>query len=182
MSNSFKIINAIVFQIGWFICILTTNTISLAFTFLFVVGNFFAIYFFTGKFSLKTEVSWLLLCLALGLIYETIFINSGILYQTGADTLAVFGGVQLPPAWLLCLWVVFAVIMRTSMTFIFNKPLLTCLLTLAVAPCNYYAGAGLNSQVDIGQPLLLNLSLLGLTWAFAMACLITVYNLHFKDA
>lgn len=181
MNNSFKIINAIIFQIGWFICILTTNTISLAFTFLFVVYNFFGLYFLAKKISLKIEFSWLILCLALGFICETVFFNSGILYKTGGDTPPVFSGLQLPPIWLLCLWVMFAVTIRTSLSFIFNKPLLTCLLTLAVAPCNYYAGARLNSEVDLGQPLLLNLSLLGLSWALAMACLIAIHNLHFKD-
>lgn len=179
MNNSFKIGNAIIFQIGWFICILTNNAISLGFTLLFIICNFFCIHFLTKTLSLKTEIFWLLICLTLGFSCEMVFFNSGILYQ--ADSNALEQGLQLPPIWLICLWAMFAVLMRSSLTFVFSKPFISCGLALLVAPCNYYAGASLNSQVDIGLPLLLNLSWLGAIWALVMGCLIAIHGHLFKN-
>lgn len=181
MNSSFKIINSVIFQIGWFICILTNNTISLGFTLLFVACNFLGIYFLTKTLLLKVEISWLLICITLGTLCEMVFFNSGILHQADSNTLAITRGLQLPPTWLVCLWAMFAILMRTSLTFIFSKPFTTCGLALIVAPCNYYAGASLNPQVDIGSPLLLNLSGLGIAWALVMGCLIAIHNRFFKD-
>lgn len=180
MSTNFKIANAIFFQLGWFVCILTNNVISIGFTLAFVLVNFYSMYVLTKKLALKQEIAWLMLCLAVGFTCETVFFNSGILELTPAAALPISSGLTLPPIWLLCLWILFAQTLRTSLSFIFSKPLITCLLALLFAPCNYFAGANLNADVGIGQPLLLNLGLIGLAWALALGSLIAIHRSYFK--
>jgi len=185
MNNAYKIFNAIIFQAGWLICVLTSNVMSLIFTATYIAIHLLFLYCKNKKFSLIREIFWLALFIVLGFICESAFFNSGILYKTdltSSSTLELsLNQFIFPPIWLLCLWALFSISMRTSLLFILNKPLLAYALIIVMSPCSYYAGAKLNTQVDIAQPLILNLSIIGLTWVFVMASIIVIKRHYFKD-
>ena len=184
MSAIFKISNAISFQVGWFICILTNTAMSTIFTLSYILSYFIYLYFFTKKPSLKREAFWIGLFIIVGFLCETLFFTSGVLYKTDpplGNNSITFNGLIAPPAWLLCLWALFATSMRTSLEFMFRKASLAYVLMFVMAPCSYYAGAKLNTQVEIGQPLILHLFVIGLTWVAAFNCIYSLKHRYFQD-
>lgn len=178
-----NIFNAISFQIGWLICVLTSNWLSLSFTLAYVALHLFCMYKINEKTSWRKEFYWLGLFLIVGFICESLFFNHGILINTHPKdptlTLASEWFI-FPPIWLLCLWCLFGLSLRTSLAFIFNKPLIAYPLIMIGAPSSYYAGAHLNQQVELGLPLLLSLPVISVTWLLAFLCVYFINNYYFK--
>jgi Protein of unknown function (DUF2878) len=131
------------------------------------------------KFSLIKEISWLAAFLAIGFVVEMLFLNAGILIPSRSEK--PFFDIFLPPLWLLCLWLLFATSMRTSLKLLFHKKWLGYLVSLIFAPASYYAGDILNTDIDIGTPLLLNLSIIGVTWLCAMGFIFMMQRYYFED-
>ena len=182
-AHKLNIFNAISFQIGWFICVLTTTWLSLVFTVVYIALHWVLMSRINNNLSLKLEAYWLSMFLIIGCICESLFFNHGILINTIpnnaiADTASSW--FILPPIWLLCLWCLFALSMRTSLDFLFNKPIIAYPLIMLGAPSSYYAGTQLSPQVELGLPILLSLPVISVTWLLAFLCIYLIKNYYFK--
>jgi len=178
MSTTSKLIYAIAFQTGWFVCILAGSWISLTYAIIFLAIH---LWILTQKkcMQLRKESLWITSVVMGGLILETLSFSAGFLYLNVPSTL--FERLTLPPLWLLNLWLIFAIALRNCLAFIFYKPKVTYLLTCVCIPLNYYAGAKLNSDVAINNPYPLSLALITLIWIVFLWFLIYLKRHYFED-
>lgn len=174
-----SIIYAVAFQAGWFVCVMSGNVLSMTYAFSFLCLHLWLLHRFQNPFNLKKEMSWLLVIVCSGIAIETIFFSTGFLYAT-AHT-ATFGRVILPPIWLIGLWLIFAIAMRTSLSFLFKKPWLSCLLIAVTIPLNYKAGAVLNNTIGINPPYSVSLGLITVVWVTFLVFIVEVKRHFFED-
>lgn len=179
MSTTSKIIYAIAFQLGWFVCILAGNWISLGYAIVFLGLHLGFVSRTTENFSPRKEALWIILVFAFGLILETISFSAGFLYSNTPVNL--FERLQLPPLWLLNLWILLSIALRTCLSFLFYKPKLAYLLFSIAIPLNYYAGAKLNLDVSVNSPYTLSLALITLLWIGLLWFLIHIRHYYFGD-
>lgn len=176
MNAIAKFFYAIAFQVGWFVCVATSTFLSFIYTIAFA-----SIYIgLTKRHStpLKKELLWIAAVLSLGFVLETISFSVGFLVST---TPIKFGVIVLPPFWLLNLWVLFAVALRTCLSFVFEKPVLTYLVSSVAIPINYYAGAALNEDVAVNDPYLISLGLISVLWVSLLWLLNSLKRYYFGD-
>jgi hypothetical protein len=179
MSNISKLIYALAFQAGWFVCIMAGNFASAIYTALFVIGHFWYLARKKPQLFLPKEILWVIIVFSLGLAVETIYFSAGFLYTDTPKTL--FDELLLPPIWLLCIWIIFSLALRTCLSFLFYKPALSYLTCILFVPVNYYAGAKLNNEVDINEPYFLSLALMTLIWILFLWCLIHIKRRYFEE-
>ncbi|MES2822999.1 MAG: DUF2878 domain-containing protein [Pseudomonadota bacterium] len=174
-----KIFNAIGFQVGWFVCVTTSNLLSLTFTTIFLAIHLLLIRFYSKEFFLKKEIYWLLIILTIGFLVEMLLFSLGILYEEIQTPYLTY--FITSPLWIICLWVLFATALRISLAFLFNRPLLAYLATALMAPWSYFAGSHLNEQVDINKPILLSLAIISMVWVFALWIITHIKHFYFED-
>jgi len=179
MSNTSKFVYALAFQIGWFVCIMAGNLASLGYALIFLICHFWFLTQRTKSHSVHKEILWVITVFCLGLAVETVYFSGGLLYSLIPNNL--FAQVLLPPVWLMSLWLIFSLAMRTCLSFIFHKPLLSYFACVILIPINYYCGAWLNNEVDLNQPYFLSLSLIALIWIVFLWHLILIKRHYFED-
>lgn len=179
MSHSSKIVYAIAFQIGWFICIMARKELVFAYTAIFIFAHVIFLKVNLNKVLWFKEILWLLIVFMGGFILETLVFSAGFLYS---KTPPIFlDNFIVPPAWLLSLWVLFALALRTCLAFIFSTPKATYLISIIAIPLNYYAGTQLNTDVNLNHPYILSLAFISLLWVFLLWCLIQAKRYCFED-
>jgi hypothetical protein len=179
MSRASNIAYAIAFQIGWFVCIMAGNALVFMYTAIFIVAHFIFLNISLRKTLWLKEILWLLAIFMAGFILETVVFSAGFLYST---TPPVFlDNLIFPPAWLLSLWVLFAIALRTCLTFVFSAPKITYLIAVVVVPLNYYAGAQLNTDVNLNTPYILSSACISLLWVLLLWCLVNTKRYFFED-
>ena len=190
MSNTSKLVYAIAFQVGWFVSIMSGNLLSSIYAGIFLAAHLW--YFTKPKHNffiysdiLKKEISWILIVLILGLLIETIsFSESFIYFKTEASPHIphkFFEHFILPPLWLLNLWLIFAIALRTCLSFLFNNQIITYALCIIFVPFNYYAGANLNNTVSINQPYFISLALITFLWLLFFKCMLKIKQHYFEE-
>ncbi|WP_189418166.1 DUF2878 domain-containing protein [Cellvibrio zantedeschiae] len=179
MSLTSKLIYATAFQVGWFICILTASWVSLGYSLIFLTLYLGHLKRTAKYFSLKKEILWIGLVFTCGFILETISFSAGFLYTSLPVNL--FEHIKLPPLWLMNLWVLFAIALRTCLSFVFSKPQITYLIASLAIPLNYYLGAKLNGDVTINNPQGLSLALIALLWIVLLWVLFQLKRFYFED-
>jgi hypothetical protein len=172
------LIYAVAFQVGWFICILMGNLVGIVYTFVFLTCHCWFLVRDNRRAFLGKEVLWILLIASLGSIVEIISFSSGLLYMRAQE--APSFDLLLPPIWLSCIWIIFAIALRTCLSFLFNNLTLSCFLCVIFVPINYYAGVNLNHEVAINDPIFLNLTLITFIWVLFLCC-ITYLKKHFFE-
>lgn len=176
MNAIVKLFYAIAFQVGWFVCVTTSPALSFIYTIVFA-----SIYIGLTKrhqASLQEEILWIAVVLSLGFVLEAISFSIGFLVSSNPIK---FGVIVLPPFWLLNLWILFAVALRTCLFFVFEKPVLTYLISSVAIPINYYAGAALNEDVAVNDPYLISLGLISVLWVSLLWLLNSLKRYYFRD-
>jgi len=179
MSKIAMLVYASAFQVGWFVCILAGNIAGIIYTALFLAGHFGFMLRSNPHFTVRKEVLWVMIVLCFGATVETIYFSAGLLYTDQPKKL--FDYLLLPPIWLLCIWVIFSLALRTCLSFLFYKPTLSYLACLIFVPINYYAGAKLNNEVDVNEPYFLSLALMTLIWILCLWGLIHLKRRYFEE-
>lgn len=179
MSNTSKIAYAIAFQIGWFICIMGEKALVIAYTLSFILVHFIFLKISLNKVLWRKEGLWILVVFLGGFALETLIFSAGFLYSNSSP--GFFNHLILPPLWLLNLWLLFALALRTFMYFVFSAPKITYLISMIAIPLNYYAGTQLNSDVNLNNPYILSLALISVLWVFLLWCLIQAKQYCFED-
>jgi hypothetical protein len=179
MSSTSKIAYAIAFQIGWLVCIMVGNTLGIAYTLAFILAHFVFLNITLKKVLWFKEILWLLVVFAGGFFLETLIFSAGFLYSKTPPIF--FNHLIIPPMWLLNLWLLFALALRTCLSFVFAVPKLTYLISTIAIPLNYYAGTQLNTDVDLNSPYIISLALISLLWVFLLWCLIQTKRYCFED-
>jgi len=163
MSRSI-IINILLFQLGWFACVLGgAYGHALLGSLVAVAIILFHCYRSTDRI---TEIRLLTVALIIGFIFESIVSWQGLArYNHGQyfDMIA--------PHWMILMWPLFATTLNLSMRWLKNlAPLLVGLFGAAFAPLAYYAGFKLGA-VEYDD-LTLSLSIISIAWAALLPALV----------
>lgn len=158
-------INVVMFQIGWFACVLggargmpgIGAAVALA-----VV----ALHLFLAP-QPKFELVLVLFAAALGIVADTLLIRGGWLTF---DSGVIFSGVA--PYWMVALWMNFATTINVSLHWLKQRPLLAIAFGALGGPLAYFAGAKLGA-VTMSNPAAA-LAAVGVVWALAMPLLLII--------
>jgi len=158
------ITNIILFQLGWFACVLGgAHGQALLGSLLAVVIILFHCYRAADTLS---EIRLLGLALIVGLIFESIITWQGLARYNHGQLFDV-----MAPHWMILMWPLFATTLNLSMRWLKNlAPVLIALFGAAFAPLAYYAGYKLGA-VEYDH-LTLSLSIIAITWAALLPALV----------
>ncbi|MFT5219741.1 MAG: hypothetical protein ACI9LO_001875 [Planctomycetota bacterium] len=148
MKNN--ILNLLLFQIGWLVCITSGNYAALGYTVLVLV-------FHWRLFSPDKREWWLILLVTVvGVSWDWTMSGFGILVFSEAVK-------SMLPLWLVCVWILFATTYQHGMYWLQGRPVLAALLAAVMGPVSYWSGSQLN-EVALGEPLTLSLIILAIGW------------------
>ena len=130
MSKSQLIINFVLFQIGWFACVLGAGK-QLPWLGVIVVAVIVAWHLLQAK-QAKPEIILLVLALVIGGMFDQLMLMNGLIsYQAHGWC------VNLLPAWILALWAVFVTILNVSLRWMRGKWLVAILFGAIGGPLAY---------------------------------------------
>ena len=158
------VVNAVVFQICWLACVvgsaygLTWPSI-LAFLVL-------AIWQLHPKRRAPADIKLLVIALVLGISVDSFWIQLGFLEFTTQWPLVNFA-----PAWILMLWLGFALTVNHSLEWLKAHPLLPAATGLIGGPLAYFAGLKFGAVEFLTDPILIAASI-GIAWALSMMILV----------
>lgn len=151
-------VNAVLFQIGWFTCVLERSWIAVGVTALILLVH--------GLYVRAPRWEWL----AVGLITCAGITQDVVLIQL--DVLR-FDTHPWPPLWMLCMWLLFATTLNHSMRWLADRWWLASLLGAIAGPLSYLAGERLGA-VSVNHD---RLPILALAWAIALPLYYVLLNL-----
>lgn len=169
-----NIINLIMFQIGWFACVLGAAN-GQGWLGIVIVGVLTAIHIATSQ-PRKQEIILLLAAGVVGYIWESLLFTMSIIAYPGHEY--TFSA----PLWMAALWINFAITLNVSLAWFKQHLVLAGLAGMISAPLAYYAGDKLGAISFPDQ--WLALAIIGIGWAFLFPflswfahCLITNSNM-----
>ena len=151
-----SIINLLLFQVGWFACVLGGSAVALGCTALILMIhlNFCTCW--------KKERELLAITLLLGCSIDSFLGHLGILLFPG-DSLLI-------PPWLACLWLLFGTTLRHSLAWTGQYKIAGAATGAIGGPLSYFAGAQL-TEVSLAAPLWQTLLILAVIWALIIPIL-----------
>lgn len=145
----FTLANALLFQVGWFVCILGGNLWAGIFTLIAMV-----VHFVISQRRLDDIVA-VVIAVTLGLIHDLLLRHTGQVQFTES--------IFLPPLWLVCVWALLGVTLNHSMVWIYSRPVWSSLVGAIAAPFSYLAGVRLSSA-EWSSPLVEVLPIIAVMW------------------
>ena len=157
-----KLVNFVLFQLGWFACILGAahGYVSLAVLFCLAV----AVFHLWQSSEPMQEGMLLLKILALGICADTLLLQTGSLVFESKGLLP-----SLSPIWMWSLWVILGCTLNESMSWLRGRYVLAAVLGAITGPLSYLAGVKLGAATWGNETQAL--VLLGIIWALAMPLL-----------
>jgi len=157
-----KLINALLFQIGWFICASSVK-FDLELPALSLCGLLILIHLIRSK-NLTQELSISALVVVLGIGVDSSFQYLQIIDFYGWHT------TTLSPFWDWMIWLMFALTLRGSLAFLTKMSWVAqAFIGLVFSPLSYIAGAKLGAAHF--DPNISNVSAIGLTWMLLLPCI-----------
>lgn len=169
MSKSF-IKNFLLFQIGWFACVLG-GAYNQVFASCLIVFAIIA-YHLHQAVDASKELQLISIALFIGLIYESIVAYLGLaIYSNGQLT------ELLAPIWLILMWPLFATTLNISMRWLKSMPYWSTAVFGAIfAPLAYYAGESMGAVIYVD--LSVAMTIISLAWSVLLPLLVvTAKNL-----
>ena len=156
LSNR-KLLNGLLFQAGWFACVLGGDSIALlaVATVLLLHGLFFIEY--------KREWYFIIGMALAGIVLDSALTAFGIF-------LFAIPSLGYIPIWLACLWFIFATTFNHSLVWLQHRLPLAALLGAVSGTGSYYAGTKL-APVALADPLWLSILQISVCWAILMPLL-----------
>lgn len=158
-----KLLNALGFQLAWWLCILSVpqglEPLALALCALLALLH---LRFSSARMA---EIRLAGLALLTGLLIDSGLQAAGVITFHGAALGA------LSPYWLWALWLLMALTLRSSLSFLLSRPLALSALAGAVfGPLSYHAGASLGAAD--WTPSLAHVAALAFCWSLALPLLV----------
>ena len=138
------VINIILFQIGWFACVLSAaNNHPL-------VGASISLFIIVSHVLLsreyKQEIRIIVIAMVIGLFLDSFIISAGLITYT-SGMLNDF----IAPYWIVLMWALFATTLNYSLSWMRNKLLVSVVLGAIAGPLAYYAGMKLGAVEFINE-------------------------------
>ncbi len=159
MSKAQVLLNFLLFQIGWFGCVLgAAHHVPLLGT--AVAFGIVGVHLWFVK-EVHRELSFVLVVGILGTLWESIVVTYGwIEYASG------YFNSYLPPQWIIAMWFLFATTLNVSLRWLRKSVFLSILCGGVFAPVAYYGGYRLGAVLfpDMTQALVIQ----GLGWSILL--------------
>jgi hypothetical protein len=160
--------NFLLFQTGWFACVLG-GAYQLP-----LLGSSIAVFIIALHLWLASdamaELKLLLISLTIGLVFESLMVTLKLAHYDSGILLT-----GMAPHWMILMWPLFATTLNVSMSWMKRLDLLlVSLLGAVLAPFAYFAGAGM--QAVVFDDKLLSLFMIALGWALLLPVLVTSAN------
>ena len=151
-------INFILFQVGWFACVISASK-QLEWLALLSIGAVIAIHLFLVKDRIS-EIQLILIAGIIGLLLDSSLIALGVF--TPASN---FGFHGMAPLWLGGMWMLFGITINHSLRWLDQRYIIAALLGFLFAPIAYLAGQRLGAlSFPPDQPQLISLLTIGACW------------------
>lgn len=150
-----RFLNAVLFQVVWFVCLLAGSVWALVATFIYL--------WIHDRYFMRTRKEWRLLFTfaMLG------FVIDSTLFQLGVFSNQDSSGVNLAPLWLICLWASTATLFAHSLS-VFRARYRLLVIIGAIGPVfSYYAGAKM-AGIRLAEPAFFSLALIAAIWAMVL--------------
>ena len=142
--------NALIFQLGWFICVMGGNIWAALFT---AVALIIHVWMFG-----RADKTTLVVCLLLGWVHDNLLAVAGVL---------VFAGQGWSPLWLSCLWILMGTTLNHSLAWIYQRPWISAITGAVAGPLAYAGGMAL-SDAQWGVPLVPAFAIMALIWLMVL--------------
>lgn len=169
MKNCSKVtivINAALFQIVWFACVIGGAN-GLLWPAVISFGAL-AVWQLPAKRRHSTDIKLLITAIVLGLMFDSLWVQLGFLEFADQRPFSM-----LAPAWIIILWMGFALTINHSLTWINIHPALPALLGAICGPSSYLAGMKLGA-VSYQADVVLISACLALCWSFSLWFMVRV--------
>lgn len=162
--NKTLIINFVLFQIGWFACVLGGAFHQP------VLGSAIAlsiiIFHLYNSARNRPEFDLLLLAIVIGFIFESAMVSFNLAHYSNAQFHQ-----NIAPYWMILMWPLFATTLNLSMRWLKKLSLvLVALIGAVFAPIAYFAGSNLGAVVY--DDTVISLSVIALAWALLFPALV----------
>jgi hypothetical protein len=155
------LLNAVVFQGAWLICVLAGSVAAAAVT-IVVVGLHLR-----WVRDRRRESIFLMQAFLIGLCCDLLLVQTGVLVT----------GSALPPLWLSCLWLLFGTTVGYALRPFHGRPGWCMAGGALLAPLSYFGGASL-SAVALMSPVWLSLLIIAVIWTFIFPLLVHLYSVN----
>lgn len=163
-SSAARVFNILLFQIGWFSCVLlsTTSAVVITATILCLHQLFLAR---PGEYYLIAAIA------AVGILIDSLLVRLAIL-NFPTQSVAI-------PIWLMCLWFLFGSTICHGLSWLRQRLMLAAALSAFAGPVSYLAGAKL-AEVSLAEPIWLSVLVLSAIWLVItpVALLASRYVVH----
>jgi hypothetical protein len=158
LENS-RLLNAVIFQFGWFSCILGGDLVAVV-----VMAT---ILFTHSQFFMRSAREWLLFLVVaiLGISLDSFWVYTGFLVFPGIETFI--------PVWLICLWLVFATSLCHCFQWLQKRLVLASLLGAFAGPASYLSGAAM-ADVIVSEPQSVTIPVMAIAWALLFPLLLII--------
>ena len=158
--------NILLFQAGWFICVIGGANPGYTWLGFIVVVAIMLIHLGRAP-GIRNEITLLLLAMFIGTLWDSSLISAGLLEFTNDKATS-----GLAPYWLIAMWGLFATTLNVSMKWLKKKYLLAAMFGAIGGPLSYYAGHRLGAVgfSETGAALLA----VGAGWAVIMPALMVL--------
>ena len=143
--------NALLFNLGWLLCVAAPQGIALAFA-----AAYLALHF-TWVSDDRRELGFVMLVAVIGLSSDALGIELG-LFQLSSSGF---------PWWLLALWLLFATTLNHCLAWLKGSLLLSAALGAFAGTSSYYAATRLGAA-EVSEPLWLTLIFWAVLWGFLL--------------
>lgn len=138
------LINIILFQIGWFACVLTAASSQPIFG--AIISLVIIVSHILMSKQYKQELRIIIIAMMIGLFWDSLIVSAGWLtYQSGmvVDFMA--------PYWIVLMWALFATTLNYSMSWMKQKLLLSAVFGAVAGPLAYFAGMKLGAVEFVNE-------------------------------
>lgn len=164
-----RFVNFLLFQAGWFACVLLGRTEWYLAGPLIVAG--IVLYHLKTAHDPQAEGKLLTAALVIGLVWENLLTFSGLLtYPT-----AQFYGV-LAPVWIIVMWPLLAITLNQSLRWMKGRPMLAVLFGAIGGPMAFLAGEKLGAVTF--NTSVMTLTVLAIGWAVLFPLLMKLAERH----
>ena len=164
--NRALIINFLLFQLGWFACVLGGAYDQVVIGCL-IAMSVVAYHLHQSREAIR-ELSLLIFALIIGLIYESLMVSLELAQYQHGQALPF-----IAPLWIILMWPLFATTLNLSMRWLKKlSPLLTAFIGALFAPLAYLAGERLGAVVY--NDIILSMAVISMAWALLLPLLVNL--------
>jgi len=158
------IFNLILFQVGWFACVLG-GAYNLVIPGCMLASAIIVFHLYQAT-NTQRELRLLSVALIIGVLYESIVTNTELAHYIHGQPVD-----QIAPIWIILMWPLFATTLNLSMRWLKTIPSwLVAVIGALFAPFAYYAGNKLGAVVY--DDLLLSMTVIAIGWALLLPVLV----------